>query len=100
MHGRLRSRCRWSTAVGLRGIPRCVPPARRGRGAELVEWLHGDVEFAARAAQVPDPGNRPVDEQHREVSRLASGSQRAFGSPAGEEQLARLPAERVGIEVR
>ena len=68
-------------------------------GGEFVEWLHCDVEFSARAAQVPDPGNHPVDEQHREVSRLASGSQRAFGSPAGEEQLARLAADRVGIEV-
>src|SRR5215472_10705454 len=55
------------------------------RGGEFVEWLHSDVEFSARAAQVPDTGNRPVDEQHREVSGLATGSQRAFGRPAGEE---------------
>src|SRR5438876_2167490 len=68
-------------------------------GGEFVEWLHCDVEFSARAAQVPDPGDRPVDEQHREVSGLATGSQRTFGSPAGEEQLARLAADRVGIEV-
>src|SRR6266702_5206842 len=50
------------------------------RGGEVVEWLHCDVEFSARAAQVPDPGNHPVDEQHREVSGLATGSQCAFGS--------------------
>ena len=48
-------------------------------GHEFGAWLHGDGEFAARAAQVPDPGNRPVDEQHREVAGLATGSQRAFG---------------------
>src|SRR5438094_2151695 len=69
------------------------------RGGEVVEWLHCDVEFVARAAQVPDPGNCPVNEQHREVSRLTSGSQRTFGSPAGKEQLARLAADRVGIDV-
>src|SRR5437763_207576 len=69
------------------------------RGGQVVEWLHGDGEFSARAAQVPDPGNRPVDEQHREVSGLATGGQRAFGSSAGEEQLAWLAADRVGIEV-
>src|SRR6266571_8466265 len=49
-------------------------------GGEILEWLHGDGEFSARAAQVPDPGNRAVDEQHREVSGLATGSQCAFGS--------------------
>jgi hypothetical protein len=69
------------------------------RGGKFVEWLHCDVEFSARAAQAPDPDNRPVDEQHREVSGLATGSKCAFGSPAGEEQLARLAADSVGIEV-
>ncbi|HEX6551794.1 MAG TPA: hypothetical protein VF026_03465 [Ktedonobacteraceae bacterium] len=69
------------------------------RGGEIVECLHCDVEFSARAAHVPDPSHRPVDEQHREVSGLACGSQRAFGSPAGEEQLTGLAADRIGIEV-
>ena len=32
-HARLRSRCRWSTGVCLRGSPRCAPPGRRARGA-------------------------------------------------------------------
>ncbi len=55
------------------------------RGGESVERLHRDVECPAGAPLVPDPGDRPVDEQHRKVSGLATGGQRAFGGPAGEE---------------
>src|SRR5260370_13556248 len=69
------------------------------RGGESVERLHSDVERPAGAALVPDPGDRPADEQHRKVSGLATGGQRAFGGPAGEEELARLAADRVGVEV-
>src|SRR5215470_19257469 len=64
---------------------------------EFAEWLHGDSEFSARAAQVPDAGNRPVDEQHREVSGLATESQRAFDHPTKKKQLARLAADRVSV---
>ena len=55
------------------------------RGSEPVERLHRDVDCPAGAALMPDPGDRPVDEQHRKVSGLASGGQRTFGGPAGEE---------------
>ena len=69
------------------------------RGGESVERLHRDVEFPAGAALVPDPSDCPADEQHRKVPGLAAGRQRAFGGPAREEQLARLAADRVGVEV-
>src|SRR2546421_8072075 len=69
------------------------------RGGESVERLYCDVECPAGAALVPDPGDCPTDEQHRKVSGLAAGSQRAFGGSAREEQLARLAADRVGVEV-
>lgn len=49
---------------------------------------------------MPDPGNHPIAEQHGEVSGLAAGGQRACGGPAGEEQLARMAANRVGVEIR
>ncbi|HEV7127896.1 MAG TPA: hypothetical protein VGN32_10690, partial [Ktedonobacterales bacterium] len=57
------------------------------RGGERVERFHSDVEVSARAALVPDPSDRPADEQHREVSSLAA-SQSALGGAAWEEQLA------------
>ncbi len=68
-------------------------------GGELVERLHRDVEFPTGAALVPDPGDCPADEQHRKVSGLTARGQRAFGGPTREEQLARLAADRVGVEV-
>jgi hypothetical protein len=43
------------------------------RGGESIERFHHDVECPSGAALMPDPGNDPFDEQHREVSGLATG---------------------------
>jgi hypothetical protein len=69
------------------------------RGREPAERLHGDLELPARAALVPDSGDRSVDEEHGKVAGLATG-QCAVGGPAGIEQRAGMGADRVGVEVR
>jgi hypothetical protein len=48
---------------------------------------------------VPHAGDRPVDQQDRVVAGLPAG-QRACGGVAGVEQLTRLTAHHVRIEVR
>ncbi len=59
------------------------------RGTEGSEQLHGDLDRAAGAALVPDPGDHPAHEQHRHVTCLTAGK-RALGGHTGEDQLARI----------
>ena len=47
---------------------------------------------------MPDPRHDAVDEQHRKVARLPAG-QGSFGRPRWEEQLTRVAAHRVGVEI-
>jgi hypothetical protein len=67
-------------------------------GGEGVEGFYRDIDPSAGAALVPDAGDGAVDEKHGKVAGLAAG-QGAFSGAAGEEQLAGMAADDVGVEV-
>src|SRR5262245_6343572 len=67
-------------------------------GGEWVEGLHGDLDLPTGAALMPHASDCAVDQQHRKVASLAA-RQSTFGGPTGEEQLARVAADCVGVEV-
>lgn len=47
-------------------------------GGEVAERLHRDLDLAARSLLVPHTGDRSVDQQGREVSRLPRFSARRW----------------------
>ncbi len=68
-------------------------------GGELFKRFYRDVKPAARAPLVPDPGNDPIDEQHRVVSCLSGRSQRALCGLSRKEHFPWLAADDIGVEV-
>src|SRR5262245_3522774 len=74
-----------------------VKPATLCSG-EYLQRLHRELDLPAGATLMPNPGDKPIDEQHRKVTGLAVG-QRTGGGPPWKELLARVAAHHIGIEV-